>query len=434
MPCTIVVGAQWGDEGKGKIVDLLSERTRHIVRAQGGNNAGHTVVVGNEEYKLHLIPSGILHPHTTCWIAGGTVIDPQVLVSEIKELIKKNLNVEGRLFVSKEAHVILPYHRLFDQLIEQKKGAQAIGTTGRGIGPCYADKTSRIGIRIAELMDERAFAAVLKSVLEIKNGELKALFNHAPLSFDEIFSEYQSFAKFLKPYVAPVEEKVFEAAKRGETVLLEGAQGTFLDITFGTYPYVTSSSTLAAGICLGAGLGPSAITHTLGVVKAYTTRVGQGPFPTEVSEDQIFLNHKTAREYGTTTQRKRRIGWFDAVLVKNAARLNGLNSIAVTKLDVLDHLEEIKICIGYKLDGKVQESIPLLPQELARLIPIYETHKGWNRSTKAIEHFQDLPSEAKSYLERIQELVGVPISLLSLGPAREQTLFIDHFFANHEAT
>lgn len=396
MPNVIVVGAQWGDEGKGKVIDLLTSNVQHIVRAQGGNNAGHTVIIGEEEYKLHLIPSGILHPHTQCYIGAGTVIDPEVLVFEMNTLESRGIKLSGRLWISPAAHLIFPYHRKLDILLEKRRGANAIGTTGRGIGPCYADKANRLGIRIAELLQPELFSSLLKSVLELKNEELTKIYNADPIAFDEISIEYNRYANHLKPYIGPVSDMVEYAIEQNANVLFEGAQGTFLDSTFGTYPYVTASNTTAGGLCTGGGIGPTKITHTLGVVKAYTTRVGLGPLPTEIPEGEEFLDHYLAREFGTTTRRKRRIGWFDAFIVKTAANLNGFNAIAITKLDILDNLETIKICKDYMLNGEKLKRPPYLIKDFDAVVPVYETLPGWKSSTREVRDFENLPENAKS--------------------------------------
>jgi adenylosuccinate synthase len=430
MTSVIVVGAQWGDEGKGKVIDLLAAKAEYIIRSQGGNNAGHTIVVGKEEYRFHLVPSGILYPHTQCFITGGTAIDPKVLLEEIHGLEEKGVKVKGRLHLSPYAHLILPYHRLLDKLYEEQKGAHAIGTTGRGIGPCYADRVSRVGIRLCELVDESVFESKLQFALSIKNRELVALFQHEPLSFDEVLKEYLNYGRQLRSYIGDVELMVAEGVKEKRNLLFEGAHGTLLDITFGTYPFVTSSSTIASGVSGGAGIGPSVISHTLGVVKAYTTRVGAGPLPTALSSDEqkLFMDNVSAREIGTTTGRMRRMGWFDAVLVGYAARLSSMDSLALTKLDILDQLDEIKICTGYRLGQRTLRSPPPIVEELGRVDPIYETLPGWKSSTKHVTSYRDLPVRAKQYLARISELVGVPISIVSLGPERERTLFLQDFF------
>lgn len=428
MPSVIVVGAQWGDEGKGKIIDCLTDKAAHIVRAQGGNNAGHTILIGKEEYKLHLIPSGILHPHTQCYIGAGTVLDPEVLIQEIQSLESRGYQLKGRLWISAAAHVIFPYHRQIDTLLEKKKGSRSIGTTGRGIGPCYADKANRLGIRMGELIRTDVFPTTLKDVMHLKNDELKQMYGAQPLSYDAVLQQYTQFAQILSPYVASFEHDLYKAIKNNENVLFEGAQGTFLDITSGTYPFVTSSNTVAAGICAGAGVGPSHIHHTLGVVKAYTTRVGNGPLPSEVREEEAFLDHRQAREFGTTTGRKRRVGWFDAVLVNAAIGLNGLQSMALTKLDILDNLAEIKICTGYKCRGKVQHHLPAVAEDFGLLEPIYETLPGWKSPTHHATKYEELPDNAKRYLQRLETLCGIPISLISVGPEREHTMILRDLF------
>lgn len=430
MPSVIVVGAQWGDEGKGKVVDLLAERADYIVRSQGGNNAGHTIVVGKEEFRFHLVPSGILYPHTQSFIMGGTVIDPKVLLEEMQGFENQGISLKGRLHLSAYAHVILPYHRLFDSLSEKRKGANAIGTTGRGIGPCYTDKASRLGIRTCELIDPSLLKNKLRVILPLKNEELQAIYQQEPFDFESLYAEYSAYGKALAPFVSETERTVSKACRENKNVLFEGAHGTLLDITFGTYPYVTSSSTISSGVSCGAGVGPSQISHTIGVVKAYTTRVGAGPLPSALleSENALFPDHTAAREIGTTTGRKRRIGWFDACLVRFAASLSGLDSLALTKLDILDTLEEIKICTHYRLRGRLIDHPPAATEDLENVEPVYEVMPGWNCSTKEISSYQELPKEAKAYVERLCELVDVPLSILSLGPERERTLFIQEIF------
>lgn len=432
MPSVIVVGVQWGDEGKGKIIDILTAQAKHVVRSQGGNNAGHTVVIGQEEYKLHLIPSGILQAATKCYIGAGTVIDPKVLLQEIQSLESRGHKINTRLLISSAAHVIFPYHCQLDLLLENKKGDRSIGTTGRGIGPCYADKVNRMGIRMGELIRPDLFPKALKSVLALKNEELIKLYNAAPLNYEMLLKQYTLYADMLRPYVVEVEEMIHRAIEAKENILFEGAQGTFLDITTGTYPFVTSSNTVAGGICLGAGVGPSSIDHTLGVVKAYTTRVGNGPLPTEVKENEGFLDHQQAREYGTTTGRKRRIGWFDSVLVKTGVQLNGLQSMAITKLDILDQLETIKICVAYQINGKRCHYLPSLAEDLNKIIPVYETVPGWKTSTRNAKAYPDLPGPAKNYLKKIETLCGIPISIISTGPERESTIILKDPFVKKE--
>lgn len=429
MPSIIVVGAQWGDEGKGKIIDILGAQAKHIVRAQGGNNAGHTILIQDQEYKLHLIPSGILHQHTSCYIGAGTVIDPAVLIAEMNALEARGINCKGRLMISPAAHVIFPYHQALDFLLEEKKGERAVGTTGRGIGPCYADKANRLGIRMGELIRPDIFPKILKSILPIKNEVITELCHEKAISYDEVYQVYTNYAEQLKHYVDNVEEHINNAIDEGENILFEGAQGTFLDITLGTYPYVTSSNTVAGGICVGAGVGPTRIDHTVGVLKAYTTRVGNGPLPSEVDEDDHFLDHELAREYGTTTGRKRRIGWFDAVLAKTAVRLNGLNSLAITKLDILDKLDTIKICVGYQINGMRCDHLPSLVEDIEKIMPIYETMPGWKQSTREIKNYEQLPELAKDYLQKIATLCKTPISMISVGPERDRTIIIEDLFA-----
>jgi len=430
MGSIAVLGLQWGDEGKGKVVDLLAEKAQHIVRAQGGNNAGHTILVGSREFRFNLIPSGILYPDTNCYIGGGTVIDPASLLAEMEGLRGHKIDFEQRLFLSAYAHIVLPYHRLLDKLSEERKGAQAIGTTGRGIGPCYVDKVRRSGIRIAELIEPELLLKRLEAVLPSKNEELEKIYGSPALVLEDVYRELEAHGQRLKPFVAPVEEMLARAHAAKESILFEGAQGALLDITFGTYPFVTSSCTLSGGICAGAGFGPSRIEHVLGVAKAYTTRVGNGPFPTELGPEDLakFPNHTESREIGTTTGRKRRIGWLDIPILQATGRWNGADSMAFMKLDILDGLEEIKICIGYLLHGKQMHSFPTTIEALSQVTPIYETHPGWKCSTRACKIYQDLPQQAKKYLKRVEQLLNIPIALVSVGPEREKTLWMDHFF------
>ncbi len=422
----IVIGAQFGDEGKGKITDYLSQHADTVVRAQGGNNAGHTIIINNQEYKLHLIPSGILNAQTHCYLAGGVVIDPAVLLEEINNLEKVNISVKSRLWISPYAQVILPYHQLFDRLADKRKGKKAIGTTGRGIGPCYADKINRIGIRMCDLVNPEELRKKLERNILLYHEQLKQLDNKQELSLNTIFTEYQNYGRLLQPYVKnDAELSINNDIKSGKRVLFEGAQGTLLDNTFGTFPYVTSSNTLAGGICAGAGVGPTNIGHTLAVVKAYTTRVGNGPLPTEVPEDELFINRKTNREYGTTTGRARRIGWFDAVQAKTAMFLNGVDSIAFTKLDALDFVPKIKICVAYEYLGKRYDAIPAQCPDLDCVTPIYEELKGWMTLTTNIRTYKALPLRAREYIERISQLCNTPVSTVSIGPERNQTIIVD---------
>jgi len=429
MSSIIVVGAQWGDEGKGKITDILAKSADFVVRAQGGNNAGHTILIDSQELRFHLIPSGILHPNTQCLITGGTVIDPGSFLEEVDCLRKEGIDFADRLWLSNYAHVIFPYHKLLDKLYEKQKKDRFIGTTGKGIGPCYADRASRIGIRLAEFMRPDILRERLQTTFFSKNQELQIIFQQEPLLLDSLLEECHQLAVKLKPFIAPVEEWIAEALKMGKKVLFEGAQGTLLDNNFGSYPYVTSSSTIAASVAAGAGIGPTKINHVLGVVKTYTTRVGEGPLPTAFTEKEqnMFVASK-AREIGTTTGRTRRMGWFDACLVRYSARLNGLDSMALTKLDILDVLDEIKICTHYRLDGMILESPPALIEDLARVEPIYEVLEGWRKETSQTSSYEELPEKAVYYLKRISELIDVPISMISVGPDRKSTLFLHQFF------
>jgi adenylosuccinate synthase len=421
-----VLGMQWGDEGKGKVIDLLAEKAHHIARAQGGNNAGHTIVVKGQEFRFHLIPSGILYSHTRCYIGGGTVIDPPSLLAEMEGLHRHGIDYVKRLYISFYAHIVFPYHRLIDQLAEKKKGGGAIGTTGRGIGPCYTDKVGRCGIRLVDLLHPEIFRDKLQAILAWKNEELEKLYGHAPLAFQPIFEEYKAYGERLAPFAAPVEELLHAASGRQENILFEGAQGALLDVTFGTYPFVTSSCTLAGGITAGLGIGPTKIDRVVGVTKAYTTRVGHGPFPTELSpqEQARFPDHTASREVGTTTGRKRRMGWLDTFLLRHTVCLNGADTLALTKLDILDGLDEIRICTGYRHC----KSFPATVEGLQQAEPIYESHPGWKRPTGHVHVYDDLPTQAKAYVRRVEELCAVPVSLISTGPDREKTLWLDRFF------
>lgn len=427
MPGVIVLGLQWGDEGKGKLIDLLSEHSYHVVRAQGGNNAGHSVKIKNKEYSFHLVPCGILHEHVHCYIGGGTVIDPAVLMKEIDQLESQGISFRSRLHISEFAHVIFPFHRLLDRLLEKQKGEKAIGTTGRGIGPCYMDRAARTGIRICELIRPDILKKKLHEVLNFKNQEIKELFKEEPLDEGQIYDEYCSYGEKLKPFVTKTEALIADALQKDEVVLFEGAHGSWLDVTYGTYPYVTSSSTLSANICLGAGIGPLMIDQVIGVMKAYITRVGNGPLPTQLSEDEmkLFPSHHEAREIGTTTGRKRRMGWFDVPCIKQAILWNGVDALAVTKLDILDALKQIKICVGYRHKNKTLNAPPAVIEDFEEITPIYEICEGWQSPTQSIKKFDELPANARKYLKRLEELCNVPISLVSVGPDRDQTIEVD---------
>ncbi len=424
MANVIVIGAQWGDEGKGKITDLLSRSADVVVRYQGGNNAGHTVVVGDRIFKLHLIPSGILYPKTECIIASGTVIDPKVLLEEVDRLKDLGISTDN-LFIAETAHITMPYHRVLDRASEDQRAEHKIGTTGRGIGPTYADKSERVGIRVIDLMDEKRLAKKLRWAIDQKNIVLQKLYNLEPLDADAIIEEYRGYADRLRPHVVDASLKIDAAIRERRNILFEGAQGTLLDLDHGTYPYVTSSNPVAGGACIGAGVGPTCIDRVIGVAKAYTTRVGEGPFPTELHDETGELIGQRGAEFGTTTGRKRRCGWFDGVIGRYAVRINGLDCLAVTKLDVLDGLDEIKVCTAYELDGQIVRDFPSDARAFARAIPIYETLPGWKQSTSECKTVEELPPQAKEYLKFLADLTGTPIAIISLGASRGQTIIVE---------
>ena len=419
---TVVVGAQWGDEGKGKIIDILSREVDYVVRYQGGNNAGHTVVKKNGQFVLHLIPSGIFHPKVRCVVGNGVVVDPKALLEEIEALRKKGVSIRGRLFISERAHLILPYHRIYDRLREEKKGFIRIGTTGRGIGPSYSDKALRSGIRVVDLFDGPLFREKLQKSLREKNEIFKKIYCVRGFSFQDICDEYLGYAKKIKPFAVDTALLLNEAMRAKKSVLFEGAQGTHLDVDNGTYPFVTSSYVIAGGACVGAGVPPTAIHRVIGVVKAYTTRVGEGPFPTEFNERLMDKIRQKGKEFGATTGRPRRCGWFDAVLVRYSCLVNGIDEIAVTKLDVLDDLEKIKICTGYRYRGKTYKNFPASLTVLKEGTPVYEEHPGWLKDTSQVKVFSALPLNAKRYLKRLSALSSAPISILSVGSHENQTV------------
>ena len=423
MSVVVVVGAQWGDEGKGKIVDLLSENFAITARYQGGANAGHTVVIGDQQYILHLIPSGILHPNVECVIGNGVVIDPAALMDEIRLLESKGIQVEGRLWISQKAHLIMPYHKLLDTASEQKQGAGKIGTTGRGIGPAYVDKANRKGIRIVDLLDRNLFEQKLRRNLEEKNELLEKIYGILPLDVEAIINEYLEFDELIDPYIKDVSIYLNNAIRDGKSVLLEGAQGTLLDVDHGTYPYVTSSNPVSGGACIGVGIGPTRIDEVLGVLKAYTTRVGEGPFPTELADETGEELRQAGHEFGATTGRPRRCGWFDALIARYAVRLNGIDSLAITKLDVLDKFEKIKICTGYRSDGKLITEFSSDLQVLTHCQPVYEELPGWQQPTSDAKSWEELPSPARQYLEYLESLTGAPVKIVSVGSKRSQTIF-----------
>lgn len=419
-----MIGAQWGDEGKGKITDLLSKSADVVVRYQGGVNAGHTVVVQGQTFKLHLIPSGILYPDTECIIGCGTVIDPKVLIEELDQLEALNISTRN-LLISETAHVTMPYHRLIDKASEERRGDHKIGTTGRGIGPTYADKSERTGIRVLDLMNPKGLRKQLNWSINYKNVILEKLYNLPPLDPEAVIEEYLGYAERLRPHVVDSSLRIYDAILHKRNILFEGAQGTLLDLDHGTYPYVTSSNPVAGGACVGTGVGPTMIDRVIGVAKAYTTRVGEGPFPTEEQGTLGELLCDRGAEFGTTTGRKRRCGWFDAVIGRYAVRINGMDCLAITKLDVLDELEEIKVCVAYEIDGQRCENFPSSARVFARCQPIYKTLPGWQQSTASCRNLEDLPKQALDYLKFLAELMEVPIAIVSLGASRDQTIIVE---------
>ncbi len=424
MANTILVGAQWGDEGKGKIIDVLTEQAEIVVRTQGGNNAGHTVYIGRDKYVLHLIPSGILRPGKVCVIGNGVVIDPVHLVNhEIDGLLKLGVPVTPEnLRISETAHVVFPWHRELDGQREVRKGKNGIGTTKRGIGPTYGDKAARVGLRVIDLINAARFPARLRERLDENNEVLKAL-GAQPLDYDTLLADYSKAADRLRPFVTNTVVYLHEATRRGANVLFEGAQGTFLDIDHGTYPFVTSSNTTAGGACTGSGVPPNRMDRVVGVLKAYTTRVGSGPLPTENQEISDML-HGMGREFGATTGRARRCGWFDAVATRHAAMVNGIDELAITNVDGLDSLKEIKVCTGYRLDGKLVQYVPSDCEQLARCEPVYQEFPGWETPTETITRWENLPVNCRHYLLTLAQLTGTRLTIVSVGPAREQTMFL----------
>ena len=418
----ILVGAQWGDEGKGKVIDILSEGVDYIVRYQGGNNAGHTVVVKGKEYIFHLIPSGILHKGKICAIGNGVVIDPAVLLHEIKEAEGAGVAIGNRLRISGLAHVIMPYHRILDQLRESK-GTYKIGTTGRGIGPCYADKISRGGIRMVDLINPEVFREKLKDALKEKNEIFKKVYCHPGFKLEDVYKEYSRYGRILRGYVSNVAFLLNDAAAKNKDILFEGAQGTFLDIDFGTYPYVTSSSATAGGACTGTGVSPVKIDKVIGVAKAYTTRVGEGPFPTEFAPDFAEFMRQRGKEFGATTGRPRRCGWFDAVMTREAVVLNGITELAIMKMDILDGLKSVEVCTGYKYKGKIIREYPQDRKVLSGIKPVYKKFPGWPGYAAKPRRYADLHPNAKGYLSALSDFLKVKITMVSIGSARDETIF-----------
>ncbi|HEY6871906.1 MAG TPA: adenylosuccinate synthase [Geobacteraceae bacterium] len=430
MANVVVVGAQWGDEGKGKVVDIYTEFADDVVRYQGGNNAGHTLVVGDEKVVLHLIPSGILHQGKRCIIGNGVVLDPEVFIREITNLKATGRLADDRtLLLSESLHIIMPYHKRIDIAREAKSGAKKIGTTGRGIGPAYEDKIGRRGIRLMDLVDRDLFARKLRENLEEKNFVLEKLLGEQPFTFEEIYDEYMGYAGVLARHMADTTLILHRDIKAGKKILFEGAQGTLLDVDHGTYPFVTSSSTCAGGACTGTGVSPRDIQEIIGISKAYVTRVGSGPFPTELLDDDGERLRKAGHEFGSTTGRPRRCGWFDTLVLKYAVRVNGLSGVALTKLDVLDGFETIRICTGYEYDGKVFDELPANLDVFEKCRPVYEEMPGWQTGISGAKSFADLPERAQKYVRRLEELIGCPIVLVSVGPRRDETIMLRNPFA-----
>lgn len=422
MPANIVVGTQWGDEGKGKIIDIIASRADVVVRSQGGNNAGHTVVNDGQTYKLHLIPSGILYKNTLCLIGAGVVLDPKDLLSEIDNLSPRGVSFDN-LKIDPRAHVVMPWHITLDGLSEKFRGNSDIGTTKRGIGPCYMDKYERCGIRVYDLVHPEVFAEKVRMTGKLKNKIITEVYGGEPHDIEAIIKEYTEYGKRLAKYVDDVSVIVYEAAKANKTIMFEGAQATLLDIDFGTYPYVTSSHPLSAGVCVGTGVGPMIISNIIGVAKAYTTRVGKGPFPTELDDEIGEAIRNKGGEFGTTTGRPRRTGWFDAVIVRHSVRVNGLSSLAINKLDTLGGIGDLKVCVDYKKpDGTVIENFPAALEELADCVPVYETLKGFDDDISSCRSFDELPEACKKYIERLEELCDCHISMVGVGPDREQII------------
>ncbi len=422
MPANIVVGTQWGDEGKGKIIDIIASRADVVVRSQGGNNAGHTVVNDGQTYKLHLIPSGILYKNTLCLIGAGVVLDPKDFLSEIDDLSSRGISFDN-LKIDPRAHVVMPWHITLDGLSEKFRGNSDIGTTKRGIGPCYMDKYERCGIRVYDLVHPEVFAEKVRMTGKLKNKIITEVYGGEPHDIEAIIKEYTEYGKRLAKYVDDVSVIVYEAAKANKTIMFEGAQATLLDIDFGTYPYVTSSHPLSAGVCVGTGVGPMIISNIIGVAKAYTTRVGKGPFPTELDDEIGEAIRNKGGEFGTTTGRPRRTGWFDAVIVRHSVRVNGLSSLAINKLDTLGGIGDLKVCVAYKKpDGTVIENFPAALEELADCVPVYETLKGFDDDISSCRSFDKLPEACKKYIERLEELCDCHISMVGVGPDREQII------------
>lgn len=430
MSNVVVIGTQWGDEGKGKIVDLLAARADMVVRFQGGNNAGHTLVVNGEQTICHLIPSGILHDGKKCLIGNGVVVDPEVLLKEIKNLTSKGITISpDNLSLSERAHLIMPYHRAVDKAGEVAKGKDKIGTTGRGIGPCYEDKVARRGLRAVDLLDREILEKKILSNLEEKNFYLTNMLNAEPLEFQPVYDQYMEMAERLKPFIKNVSIMVDQVVKKDGKILFEGAQGTHLDIDHGTYPFVTSSNPVSGSVCAGVGIGPDKLHHILGIVKAYTTRVGSGPFPTELLDETGNYIQEKGAEFGATTGRRRRCGWLDLVMMKDSIRYNGLNSLSMTKLDVLTGLDTIKACVSYDIDGENIDYMPASLKDLARCKPVYKEFPGWKEDITSARSVDDLPEQAKSYIKGLEDIMEVAFSIISVGPMRDETIEVQDPFS-----
>ncbi len=423
MPALVLVGAQWGDEGKGKVTDVLGGAVDYVVRYQGGNNAGHTVVLGTESYALHLIPSGVLRPDCVPVIGNGVVVDPKVLLEEMDGLAARGIDC-GRLLLSADAHLIMPHHRALDRVTERYLGAAKIGTTGRGIGPCYGDKVARVGIRVQDLLDPGIFRKKLELTLREKNQVLSKVYNRRAIDIDDVVVEYEGYAERLCPHIADTSLILARALDRGETVLLEGSQGTLLDVDHGTYPFVTSSSPTAGGASAGSGIGPTRISRVIGIAKAYTTRVGAGPFPTELHDDVGERLRSVGEEYGVTTGRARRTGWLDLVILRYAVRVNGLTDLFLTKLDVLSGLDRVPVCTGYRVNGMEATEMPMTQTDFHHAVPIYEDLPGWSEDISAARSIDDLPRAAQDYIRLIEQVCQCPVSAVGTGADRDQTLVL----------
>jgi adenylosuccinate synthase len=423
MPAIVLVGAQWGDEGKGKATDLLGDQVEYVVRYQGGNNAGHTVVIGDESYALHVLPSGVLNPGVTPVVGNGVVVNPQVLFQEIDGLISRGVSCE-KLLVSANAHLIMPYHAALDKVTERFLGKAKIGTTGRGIGPTYGDKVARVGIRVQDVFDPGIFRQKIELALRDKNQLLTKVYNRRGIDAKQVVAEYLAYGERLRPYVADTSLVLGNALAHGDTVLLEGAQATMLDVDHGTYPFVTSSNPTAGGACVGAGIGPTSITKVIGIAKAYTTRVGSGPFPTELLDEQGDNLRNAGHEYGTTTGRPRRTGWFDAVVARYSVRINGITDLFITKLDVLSNIDKVPVCVAYDVDGKRCDDIPMTQTEFHHAKPVYEYLDGWDEDISGAKALDDLPAAARAYITTIEEISGARVSAIGVGPRRDQTIQI----------